>query len=55
MKYLKRHDNALKVLAVQWAIKNGMLPEDTKWYTIKWQQGTVLERNGQKLFWDWEH
>ena len=28
--YLKRHDNALKVLAVKWAIKNGMLPEDTK-------------------------
>ena len=55
MEYLKRHDNALKVLAVKWAIKNGMLPEDTKWYTVKWQQGTVLERNGQKLFWDWEH
>ena len=53
--YLKRHDNALKVLAVKWAIKNGMLPEDTKWYTVKWQRGTVLERNGQKLFWDWEH
>ena len=33
--YLKRHDNALKVLAVKWAIKNGMLPEDTKWYTVK--------------------
>ena len=55
MEYLKRHDNALKVLAVKWAIKNGMLPEDTKWYTVKWQRGTVLERNGQKLFWDWEH
>ena len=53
--YLKRLDNALKVLAVKWAIKNGMLPEDTKWYTVKWQRGTVLERNGQKLFWDWEH
>ena len=53
--YLKRHDNALKVLAVKWAIKNGMLPEDTIWYTVKWQRGTVLERNGQKLFWDWEH
>ena len=22
---------------------------------FKWQRGTVLERNGQKLFWDWEH
>ena len=53
--YLKCHDNTLKVLAVKWAIKNGMLPEDTKWYTVKWQRGTVLERNGQKLFWDWEH
>ena len=25
--YVRRHDNALKVLAVQWAIDNG-----TKWY-----------------------
>ena len=34
---------------------NNLLPEDTMWYTVKWQQGTVLERNGQKLFWNREY
>ena len=28
--YVKRHDNTLKVLAVKWAIENGLLPEDAK-------------------------
>ena len=28
--YVKTHDNALKVLVVQWAITNGLLPEGTK-------------------------
>ena len=28
--YVRRHDNALKALAVQWAIDNGMLPSGTK-------------------------
>ena len=32
--YVKRHDNALKVLAVKWAMENGLLPEGTKWYEI---------------------
>ena len=37
--YVRRHNNALKVLAVQWAIDNGMLPSGTKWYR---------ERDGRK-------
>ena len=53
--YVRRHDNALKVLAVQWAIDNGLLPEGTKWYTERWERGKVIENNGKKLFWDWEH
>ena len=28
--YVKRHDNTLKVLAVKWAIENGLHPEETK-------------------------
>ena len=33
---VKRHDNALAVLAVKWAIENGLLPEGTNWYVEKW-------------------
>ena len=32
-----------------------MLPEGTKWYRVRWEKGTVIERNGKKLLWDWEH
>ena len=30
--YVRRHTNALKVLAVRWAINKGVLPPDTKWW-----------------------
>ena len=30
---VKRHNNILKVLVVKWAIENGLLSEDIKWYT----------------------
>ena len=53
--YVRRHDKALKVLAVQWCIKNGLLPEGTKWYMEKWEKGKVIERGGKKLLWDWEY
>ena len=53
--YVKRHNNTLKVLAVKWATENGLLPKDTKWYTMKWERGKVIEKDGKKLFWDWEH
>ena len=55
MKYVKRHDNALIVLAGRWAIENGLIPEDTKWYNVKWKRGQVIESNGKKLLWDWEY
>jgi hypothetical protein len=47
--------NALKVLAVQLAIDNELLPQGTKCYTERWERGKVIENNGKKLFWDWEH
>ena len=53
--YVKRHNNTLKVLAVKWAVENGLLPEDTKWYTAKWESERVIVKDGKKLFWDWEH
>ena len=53
--YVRRHDNALKVLAVHWAIDNKLLPEGTKWYTEIWEKRKVIENNGKKLYWDWEH
>ena len=46
--YVKRHDNALNVLAVQWAITNGLLPEGMM------GKGKVIENNS-KLYWEWEH
>ena len=53
--YVRRHNNALKVLAVKWAMEKGLVPEGTKWYTEKWEKGKVLENGGKKLYWDWEH
>ena len=52
---LRRHDNTLKVLAVKWASESGLLPENVKWYRDKCERGKVLENNGKKLYWDWEH
>ena len=31
--YIKRHNNTLKVLAGKWTVENGLIPEETKWYT----------------------
>ena len=42
------------VLAVAWAKKNGLLPEEAVWYKIDWKKGTVLEKDGMKLVWDFE-
>ena len=53
--YVKRHNNTLKVLAVKQAIENGLLSKDTKWYTTNWERRKVVEKDGKKLFWDWEH
>ena len=53
--YVRRRNNALNVLAAQWAINNGVLPLDTKWWNENWTKGGVIQRNGYKLLWDWEH
>ena len=43
------------MLAVKWATENGLLPEHTKLCTTNWERGKVIEKDGKKLFWDWEH
>ena len=55
--YVRRHDNALKVLAVHWEIliDNKLLSEGTEWYTEICGKGKVIENNGKKLYWDCEH
>ena len=52
--YLKRHNNALMVLIVEWAKQESLLPSDSVWYKQKWSKGTVLEKNGKKICWDFE-
>lgn len=53
--YVRRHDNALKILAVEWGKKEGLLPKDAVWYKERWERGRVIEKNGKKILWDWEH
>lgn len=53
--YLRRHNNALMVLAVRWAVERGLLPDNTVWYTVRWEKGQVLKGNGFKLCWDFEY
>ena len=50
--HLKRHNNALMVLIVEWAKQESLLPSDSVWYKQKWSKGTVLEKNGRKTCWD---
>ena len=53
--YLRRHDNALKILAVEWGKREGLVAEKTAWYNERWEKGHVIEKDGKKLLWDWEH
>ena len=53
--YVRRQDNALKVMAVRWVINNGVLPPGIKWWNKNWKKGRVMQRNEYKLLSDWEH
>ena len=44
-------NNTLKVLAMKWAIENGLLTEETKWYAVNCECGKVIENDAKKLYW----
>ena len=52
--YTTRHNRALMILAVQWAIEHHLTDNQTKWYRERWERGHVLESKDAKLVWDFE-
>ena len=52
--YLKQHNNALMVLIVECAKQESLLPSDSALYKQKWSKGTVMEKNGKKICWDFD-
>ena len=42
------------VLIVEWEKQESLLPSNSVWYKQKWSKGTVLEKNGKKICWDFE-
>jgi hypothetical protein len=53
--YTRRHDNALKILSVEWCKVEGLLGADVTWYKEKWERGHILENETRKLCWDFEY
>ena len=41
-------------LIIEWAKQESLLPSDSVSYKQKWSKGTVLEKNGEKICWDFE-
>ena len=37
------------MLAVKWDVRNGLLPEDIKWYTTNWEREKVIQKDEEKL------
>ena len=53
--YLKRHNNALMILAVEWAKQHQLVSDETIWYKEKWTKGHMIENQQAKLIWDFEY
>lgn len=53
--FTKRHNNALKVLCVEFCKQEGLLNEDTVYYKEEWKQGMIIENDDWKLLWDFEY
>ena len=53
--YVVRHDNALKILCVEWCKLEGLLSQSTVWYKEKWSRGHTLENDERKFSWDFEY
>ena len=41
-------------MAVKWAVKNRILLDGIKWWSEGWEESSVIEKDGIKLYWDWE-
>ena len=52
---MRRYNNALMVLAVEWGKEAGLFEESTVWYKAAWKKGTVIEKPGKKLVLDFEY
>ena len=53
--YLRRHDNALKVLAVAWCKQQGILNDDVLWYKVNCGKSHVVEGDESTMLWDFEY
>ena len=52
--YIRRHNRALMIFAVQWAKEYKLIDVQTKWYAERWERGHVLESSTAKLMWDFQ-
>ena len=43
------------VFAVEWARQEGILGKDQLRYRLKWDRGSVLERNTRRHLWDFQY
>ena len=55
VEYIRRHNNALTILIVEWAKQEGLLPKNTAWYKLKWNKGTLPKGNDKKICLDFEY
>ena len=53
--YVRRHDNALNIMVVKRAKKEGLLPEKTRWRHKRWEKGHLIEKDREKILWYCEH
>ena len=42
-------------MVVEWGEEEGLLLEKTRWSNERWKKGHILEKDGKKILWDWEH
>ena len=52
--YLSRHNAALSIIITEWCKREGLMPDQQKWYQVEWHRGKVVEGNGKKVLWDFE-
>ena len=53
--YPRQHNNALMVLAVNWATEKDLLPASEAWKSGTWKKGHVLRAGSYKLSWNFKY